>query len=230
MNDAQLRVAAEQLDHAPRDRPIQAPRALGPTGHEDRAKTVTERTPRDGAQLGADGVAGVDDTGVGKVGRSLRKGGGHHPGSPGEHPGGAARDRVLLKQDHRDALGQRRHDHGHRHVSPDADHDIGTQPAQQPPRGDGCPGHLGGGASDAPCAPDIDATDLEGLQVQPGCHHQPLRDPVAAADHGDLVVRPIVSERERDRQGRGQVTPSSPPSDQRAHDSSSLAVDPGRRC
>ena len=81
-----------------------------------------------------------------------------------------------------------------------------------------------------PALPDVDAADVEGLETEPGGDHEPLGDPVAAADHGHLVVRPIASKRERDRQCRGQVTPSSPPSDQRAHDSSSLAVDPGRRC
>ena len=62
-----------------------------------------------------------------------------------------------------------------------------------------------------PGAADVDAADVEGLETEPGRDHEPLRDAVPAADHGHLVVRPIASKRERDRQCRGQVTPSSPP-------------------
>ena len=79
-------------------------------------------------------------------------------------------------------------------------------------------------------AADVDAAHVEGLQTEAGSDHETFGDPITAADHGHLVVRPTVSERERDRQRRGQMTPSSPPSYQRTHDLSSLAVDPGLRC
>ena len=200
-----------------------------PVTRIERSRSPIGRT-RDGPDLGAHRVAGMDDPGVGKMRRRFRERGGDDPGSPGEHPGRAARYRVLLEQHHRDALGERRHDHRDRHVPAGADDDVGPHPAQQPARGDGGPGQLGGRAGNASGAAHIDSADVEGLEVETGGDHEALGDPVPAADHGHLVVRPIASQGERDRQCRGQVTPSSPPSDQRAHDSSSLAVDPGRRC
>ncbi len=167
---------------------------------------------------------------MGKTRGGLREGRRNHPGPTGEHPGRAPRHRVLLEEHHRDALRERRHHHRDRHVSAGAHNDVGPHAAEQPPRAHRRPSHLGGGTSDAACAADIDAADIEGLERDPGRFHEPLCDAVPAADHGHLVVRATASESERDRQGRRQVTPSSPPSDQRAHDLLSPAVDPGRRC
>ena len=63
---------------------------------------------------------------------------------------------------------------------------------------------------DAGGAADVDAAHIEGLEAESRGHHQALGHAVTAADHGHLVVRPGVSQRQRDRQRRGQVAPRSP--------------------
>ncbi len=195
-----------------------------------RAEPLPDRARGERANFGTDWIAGVDNPCMRQIRRGFRERRGDDPGSPGEHPCCPPRDRVLLEQHHRDSLRKRRHHNGDRHVSTGANHDIGPHRAEQPAGGDGGPRQLRRRPRDAPRRADVDAADVERLETEPGRDHEPLRDAVPAADHGHLVVRPVASKRERDRQCRSQVTPSSPPGDQRAHDSSSLAVDPGRRC
>src|ERR1019366_3988530 len=73
-------------------------------------------------------------------------------------------------------------------------------PAKQPARRDGGPRQLGRCAGDASGASDVDAADLEGLEVEPGSDHEALRPggrprpPRPQADRFEVRARPPVPE------------------------------------
>ena len=231
MDDAQLGVRTEQAGDAPGDGAVDTARSLRAAGHEDGAQTVAEWPRLDRSNFRTDRVAGVHDARVGQVACGLGERRGDHPGPAGKQLRRAPRERVLLEQHDGDALCEGSGDDRHRHVAAEADDHVGAEAARTNRRA----------AIVARVSCDVARAIPAGLPTstpltsrvsrrRPAATTRSLGHPVAAADHGHLVVRPGVSKRQRDGQRRGQVAPSSPPSYQRTHDSSSLAVDPGRRC